>query len=90
MFEDKFEYSVLTKVHGDLTYAALKRIEDEIKCNAAAVHSELKGGAHGHLGLVLSATAYALVLSIPYLCHLNPPPLIIPPTTMNHHATRLQ
>ena len=42
--EDKFEYPVLTKVIGTLKYSSLKTIKDELKTNAACIHSELRGG----------------------------------------------
>ena len=47
--EDKFEFPVLTKVHGPLKYPALKIIKDEIKANTASIHSKLGGGQNGHL-----------------------------------------
>ena len=62
--EDKFEYPVLTKVHGSLDYNALKTIKDQLKTNATAIYSDLGGGAHGHLGLVLTPQEYALVSAI--------------------------
>ena len=51
--EDKFEYPQLTKVH-TLDYNALKELKEQIKTNATAIYSDLGGGAHGHLGLVLT------------------------------------
>ena len=57
-FSKKFEYPVLTKIEGQPTFQTLKLIKDEIKCNAAAIYSDLGGGIAGHLGLVLSPAEY--------------------------------
>ena len=65
--EDKFEYPVLTKVIGTLKYSSLKTIKDELKTNAACIHSELGGGQNGHLGLVLTHTEYTNVNGQQYI-----------------------
>ena len=61
-----FDYQVLTKIVGTPTYEDIKKIKDELKANAASVPSDLGGGAHGHLGLVLDATEYVAVTTTPY------------------------
>ena len=88
--EDKFENPVLTKVHGPLNYLALKTLKDEIKTNAASIHSDLGGGANGHLGLVLTPEEYAFISITPYVRHLNPPNLNIAPGTAQHESFRLR
>ena len=62
-----FEYPELTKVHERPAYETLKKIRDEIKANAARVPTTLGGGAHGHLGLILTPAEYALISPIPYV-----------------------
>ena len=54
-----FAHHDLTRIHGEPTFSALKLLTREVKANAMAVHSTLGGGAHGHLGLVLSPAQYA-------------------------------
>ena len=49
-----FEFRTLTRIHGEPNYQALKTMKDQLKSNATAVTSKLGGGAHGHLGLVLT------------------------------------
>ena len=88
--ENKFEYPVLTKVHGILDYASLKIIKDEIKANASSIHSDLGGGAHGHLGLVLDPVEYALISLVDYVRPLHPPLLNIPVGTTQHESNRLR
>ena len=45
---------MLTKIQGIPTHEPLRRIKNEIKANAASVPSDLGGGVHGHLGLILT------------------------------------
>ena len=61
-----FEYKTLTKIHGEPTFDAIKKIKDELKANAMVVNSELGGGRHGHLGLVLNAEEYRRITNTPY------------------------
>ena len=76
---DKFKFEVLTKAHCPLTYSILKIIKDEVKANAASVHSDLSGGSNGHLRLITTPTKYAVISPAPYTCHINPGPLVIVP-----------
>ena len=85
-----FELSVLTKVHGEPTYEKLKAIKNELKSNACTVTSDLGGGTHGHLGLVLTAAEYAAISATPYARPAHPGPLTIPAGTAQHEALRLR
>lgn len=87
LFKNKFEHSLLTKIHRKLIFAAFKMIKDEIKANITSIHLEIIGRVPGHLGLIFHPMEYVLVTVIPYVCHLNHPPLVIPPGTTNHEAT---
>ena len=49
-----FELPTLTKIHGEPTYFQLKELKNELKSNATSVTTDLGGGGHGHLGLVLT------------------------------------
>ena len=86
---DNFEYTVLTKIHGSLDHPQITRLIKETRANAASVHSELGGGANGHLGLVEDPVKYAIVSQIPYVRHIHPPPLNIPVGASQHAATRM-
>ena len=70
-FLKKFEYPVLTRIHHRPDYRSLKILKDEIKANAASIYSDLGGGTHGHLGMVLKPPEYGHVLPIPYVCYLH-------------------
>jgi hypothetical protein len=55
-------------IRGEPTYNSLSTIYKEIKTNANSVAITLDGESHGHLGLVISQTAYARIApEIPYL-----------------------
>ena len=59
---------------------------NELKQNASSVYSNLGGGAHGHLGLLLSPQIYALISNVPYVRQAHPGPLIIPANATSHAA----
>ena len=68
---DKFLYSTLTKVHGELDYPILKVLEKEVAANTTSIKSDLGGGQNGHLGLIKSPAAYTNVCTTPYVQHIN-------------------
>ena len=57
----------LTRIIGIPTYETLRTLNIELKTNAQSVHSNLGGGHLGHLGLILTATQYALISPLPYV-----------------------
>jgi hypothetical protein len=85
-----FEFRTLTKIHGEPTYESLKSMTNQLKANACSVTSDLGGGSHGHLGLIMTPTEYALVSSVLYLRHAHPGALAIYTGTLQHEAKRLQ
>ena len=64
---NNFEFKTLTKIDDVPTYKNLTTIKKLLMANANKVPSDLEGGTNGHLGLVLSATDYALISNIPYV-----------------------
>ena len=72
----RFQYPVLTKIHGAPTYQTLTKLKKEIQANAKSVNCNLGGGAHGHLGLVLKPEEYATVSATPYEEPQFPDPLV--------------
>jgi hypothetical protein len=76
-----FEHPDLTKIIGIPTYDTLHKLNQEIKSNATSVHSNLGGGQHGHLGLVISPIAYAFLSDTPYQHLVLPADLDIPIST---------
>ena len=49
-----FPYKTRTPIVGEPTYKALKRLKNELRANASSVDTDLGGGDHGYLGLVLT------------------------------------
>ena len=83
-----FEYPILDKIHGTPTFSTLNRLKKQLQANAQSVSSDLGGGAHGHLGLVLSPTEYATVSNDAYNMPPHPGPLTIPRNTDAVEAVR--
>ena len=81
-----FEIANLTKIHGEPTFESIRKLHREVNINAQCVHSDLGGGAHGHLGLVLSPQEYALHSNAAYRRPTHPGPLVIPAGTTQHMA----
>ena len=76
--ETLFESKDINKIVGEPDFESLKRLYDQLKINAQCVPSTLGGGAHGHLGLVLSAVEYQLVTLQPFIRPLDPGPFQLP------------
>ena len=76
-----FKRANLTPIHGEPTFEMLHKLQNEIKYNTNSVYSNLRGGAHVHLGLVLSDAQYALISKTPFVYKNHPGPSIIPDST---------
>ena len=85
-----FEVQDVPKIHGEPDYESITKLKDILKANASRITSELGGGGHGHLGLILSALEYGAVSHIPYIRPAHPGPLEIPHGTAQHAATALR
>ena len=59
--ETLFERANLTPIRGETTFETLHKIRNEIKAYAKAVYSNLGGGAHGYLGLLLTEVQDILI-----------------------------
>ena len=55
---ESFPNPTVPKIEGEPTYQSIKNVEKVLLENAASVPSELGGGQHGYLGLILSDTKY--------------------------------
>ena len=53
-----FPHSTPTPIRGEPDYKSLKKLKNELRANASSVDSDLGGGHHGYLGLVLSEQEY--------------------------------
>ena len=84
------EFPNLTKIHGEPTFNSIKTLHNELKTNSQTVPSNLGGGTHGHLGLVLNHQQYALLSNAPFIAPPHPGTLIIPPGTTQHMTNTLK
>ena len=88
--ETHFQHATLTPIRGEPTHATLHVLLNELKANAQTVHSNLGGGAHGHLGLVLMTPQYNTVAPNTSYAHPTfPGKLTIPAGTTNAQAQML-
>lgn len=85
-----FPHKNTTKIIGRPTYDNLKELRNHLKANAASVTSDLGGGAHGHLGLVVPAAEYQTLVNSEYVRPVHPGALVIPANTALHEAVRLR
>ena len=73
-----FKYSVPTPITGEPTHKSLKRLKTELRANASSVDTDLGGGDHGYLGLVLTDVEYARIMPTPQpFVPLNFPGLLV-------------
>ena len=62
-----FKQADLTSINDKTTLKMLHKLQNDMKANTKPVYSTLVGGAHGHLGLVLTDAQYALILTTPFI-----------------------
>ena len=72
-----FKQVNLTHIHGEPTFETINKLQNEIKRNSESVDSNLGGGAHGNLVLVLTDVQYALIFPTFFVYPTHPGPLII-------------
>ena len=88
--ETLFPKPELTKIRGEPTFETLDLLIRELKANARSVHSNLGGGAFGHLGLVVSPPTYALLCNTPFDRPVFPGTApVIPPNATQHMSNTL-
>jgi hypothetical protein len=55
-----FPHPTLTPILDKPTAATIKQLKKEVYANARSVHSELRGGMNGHLGVVMNVAPYVI------------------------------
>ena len=86
-----FKYKTPTPIRGELTHKSLKRLKLELQSNASSVETDLGGGNHGYLGLVLTDEEYATIPNTqPFVAPNYPPTLVIPPMSTQIQAIELK
>ena len=84
-----FEHENITPVHGEPTFKTLHKLRNKINANAKSIYSNLGGGAHGYLGLVIRGAQYALISNTLFVYSTHPGPLIILDGTTTHVSSNM-
>ena len=88
--ENLFERDNLTPIRDETTFENLHKLQNNIKANTKSVYFNIRGGAHGHLGLVLTNAQYALISLTPFIYLTPPGRLIIPDGTTDHPNSNMR
>ena len=56
-----FPHPILPTIQGEPDYHTIHSVRKLLQANARSIDTHLAGGALGHLGIIVSANAYALV-----------------------------
>ena len=80
----------LSPIIGKPTFESLYQLIADLQANAQSVHSNLGGGEHGHLGLVMTSTQYAIHSTTPYDRPTHPRNLTIPVGTTRLAAEEME
>ena len=87
-----FPHPILPTIQGEPDYHTIHSVRKLLQANARSIDTHLAGGALGHLGIIVSAAAYALVEpTTPWAdpAHPGPIPAIVAGTAAEIAASRL-
>ena len=86
-----FKYKTPTPIRGVPTHKALRRLKTELQANVSSIETDLGGGDHGYLGLVLTNEECAAVPDTePFIPPPYPGNLTIPATATAIEALQLK
>lgn len=87
-----FKYKIPNPINGEPTNKSLKRLKTELRANASSVDTDLGGGDHGYLGLVLSDAEYARITPTPaaFVAPNFPGALVIDPNLTAMQAVQVR
>ena len=86
-----FKCETPTPMRGEPTNKALKRLQTELQANASSIETDLGGGDHGYLALVLADQEYAYIPNTqPFVAPTCLPPLATPSTATPLEALELK
>ena len=79
-----FEQGNLTPIRVKPTFKTIHKLRNEIKANVKSVYSNIGGGSHSNLDLVLTDAQYELISPTPFVYPIHPGTLIISDGTTAH------
>ena len=71
---ESFPHPTIPPIVGQPTYEAITEVTRLLNSNAASVHTDLGGGAHGHLILTVSNAVFATLSATAFVVPVNPGP----------------
>ena len=74
-----FKYKIPTPIHGEPSNKTLKRLKTELRANGSSVDTDLGGGDHGYLGLILSDMEYGRITPTLFVAPNFPGPSLVDP-----------
>jgi hypothetical protein len=88
---NRFPNPVLSKIDNDPTFKDIQVTTLLLNTNAISIPSMAGGGAHDHLGIIMTQVEYAAISVSPWVEPLNPNAIpIIPPGTNTVDAAQLE
>lgn len=88
--ETYFPKPDLTQILGKPDFESLYQLITDLRANAISVHSNLGGGNHGHLGLIMTPQQYAIESQTPFERPDHPGTLHIPQGTVRNVAEHVE
>ena len=86
-----FKYKKPTPIRGVPIHKTIKRLKLELQANGSSVKTDLGGGNHGYLGLILTDEEYATITHTqPFVPPTYPGHLTIPETATAIQAMKLR
>jgi hypothetical protein len=68
----KFPVKILPLINGEPDYDAINHMVQTLYGNAASLSTTLGGGAHGHIGIIMTPPLYATLTATPYAAPMDP------------------
>jgi hypothetical protein len=73
----KFPVKTLPVITGEPDYETIGQIIQTLYVNAASLPTTIRGGGHGHIGLIMTPPLYATLTPTAYTAPNNPGPIVI-------------
>ncbi len=69
---DELRKESVTKIHGQLTDHDITTLKKELVAIAASIPSGLRGGNHGHAGIIVKTTKYLALAGVAFTDPIHP------------------
>jgi hypothetical protein len=86
----KFPLKNIPTITGEPDYSSINEMVQQLYGNAASLPTTLGGGAHGHIGLLMTQAIYATISATPYILPNDPGPAPTNGNAAAREAARIQ